>query len=118
MKISEHLSDQAILRELGGRLGALRLSRNLTQATLAAEAGVSKRTIERLERGEVAARLSGLVRVCKALGLSDHLDTLVPSPAESPVDQLRLARRRRRRASGKRSPAAAKPARWTWGDES
>jgi len=117
MKITGHLSDQAILRELGSRLAGARLARNLTQAALAEQAGLAKRTIERLEAGEVAARLSALVRVCRALDIADRFDALVPSPAASPVEQLHLAGRRRKRASARRSPAKA-ARKWTWGDES
>ena len=117
MRIIGHLSDEAILREVGSRLAAVRLARNLTQAALADEAGVSKRTVERLESGEVAARLSGLVRICRALDIVDRLDALFPSPTVSPVEQLKLAGRRRKRASGRRSPATSKRT-WTWGDES
>jgi len=117
MKITGQLSDEAVLRELGSRLAAARLVRNQTQAALAEEAGVSKRTVERLESGEVAARLSGLVRVCRALGLADRLDALVPSPTVSPVEQLKLAGRRRQRASGKRRPTTSTKRKWTWGDE-
>jgi transcriptional regulator with XRE-family HTH domain len=118
MKLSKQLTDEAILRELGSRLAAARLARNLTQAALAEEAGVSKRTVERLESGEVAARLSGLVRVCRALGLVDRLDALVPPAAPSPVEQLKLAGRQRKRASGRRQPATRAPRKWTWGDGS
>jgi transcriptional regulator with XRE-family HTH domain len=118
MKISGQLSDEVILREVGYRLAAVRLARNLTQAALAGEAGVSKRTVERLESGEVAARLSGLVRVCRALDIADRLDALVPVPAVSPVEQLRLAGRRRKRASGRRAPATSTTRKWTWGDGS
>jgi transcriptional regulator with XRE-family HTH domain len=118
MRITAHLSDEAILHEVGHRLAAARLARNLTQAALAEKAGVSKRTVERVESGEVAARLSGLVRVCRALGLADRLEALVPSPTVSPVDQLKLAGRRRKRASGRRRPEPPAKRRWTWGDES
>jgi transcriptional regulator with XRE-family HTH domain len=118
MKITGQLSDEAILREVGSRLGAVRLARNLTQAALADEAGVSKRTVERLESGEVAARLSGLVRICRALDIADRLDALVPSPSVSPIEQLKLAGHRRKRASGRRRPATSTKQKWTWGDES
>jgi transcriptional regulator with XRE-family HTH domain len=118
MRISPDLSDEAVLRELGERLASVRLARDLTQAALAEEAGVSKRTIERLESGQVASRLSAFVRVCRVLGLVDRLETLVPPPALSPVDQLKLAGRRRQRASGGRVPARSSAKRWTWGDES
>jgi len=117
MKLSNIHSDEAILHELGTRLAALRLAHNLTQAALAHEAGISKRTVERLESGEVAARLSGLVRVCRVLGLIDRLDALVPAAAPGPVEQLKLAGRERKRASKPRHAAAAKPRKWTWGDE-
>ena len=115
MRLTKQLSDEAILRELGGRLAAARLGRNLTQAALAQGAGVAKRTVERLETGEVAARLSGLVRVCRVLGLIDRLDALVPPAAPGPVDQLKLAGRARKRAST-RPPAARVARKWTWGD--
>ena len=117
MKLSNLLSDEAILRELGSRLAALRLAHNLTQAALAQEAGISKRTVERLESGEVAARLSGLVRVCRVLGLTDRLDALVPVATPGPVEQLKLAGRARQRASQPRKPARAKSPKWTWGDK-
>ena len=110
MKITPQLSDAAILQELGSRLAAARLARNQTQAGLAEAAGVSKRT--------VAARLSGLVRVLRALDMADRLDELAPAPTASPVEQLKLAGRRRQRASGQRSPARPTVRKWTWGDES
>lgn len=118
MKISRELSDDAILREIGSRLATARLAQDLTQAALADEAGISKRTVERLESGEVAARLSGLVRVCRALNMVDRLEALVPSPMVSPVEQLKLAGRRRKRASGRRSPKTSTKTKWKWGDES
>ena len=118
MKLSKSLTDEAVLRELGGRLAAVRLAGNLTQAALAEEAGVSKRTVERLESGEVATRLSGLVRVCRALGLVDRFEAFVPRAAPGPVEQLKLAGRQRHRASGRRQPVARAPRKWTWGDGS
>jgi transcriptional regulator with XRE-family HTH domain len=39
------------------------LERNLTLAQLTEKAGISKRTIERLEKGAVATQLSGFARV-------------------------------------------------------
>ncbi len=118
MRLTKQLSDEAILRELGARLAAARLVRNLTQAALAQEAGIAKRTVERLETGEVASRLSGLVRVCRVLGLVERLDALVPPATPGPVEQLKRAGRERKRASGGRRPAAAAPRKWTWGDGS
>ena len=44
-------TDGGILEELGKRLRRERLDRNLTQAALAREAGISKPSVERLEAG-------------------------------------------------------------------
>lgn len=110
-------SEELVLQELGRRLSDARLARSLTQASLAREAGVSKRTVERLESGEVASRLSALVRVLRVLGLLERLDDLVPAQPISPVELLKLEGRRRKRASGRRTKPQA-PRTWTWGDES
>ncbi|MBK9991431.1 MAG: helix-turn-helix transcriptional regulator [Verrucomicrobia bacterium] len=117
MKIGAELADGVVLRELGERLTRIRLERNLTQATLAEQAGVAKRTVERLEAGEVATQLSGFLRVCRVLGLLERFDALVPEPLPSPMAQLKLQGRKRRRASGKK-PGATPTKKWTWGDES
>ncbi|MFI5356101.1 MAG: helix-turn-helix transcriptional regulator [Opitutales bacterium] len=115
MKINSELTDQAVLRELGGRLAGMRLERNLTQAALAEQAGVGKRTVERLESGEVAAQLSGFLRVCRALELLDRWELFLPEPAPGPMAQLRHQGRKRQRAAGKRAPAAS-PKKWTWSE--
>ena len=116
MKIETTLASEAILQELGERLAGVRLERNLTQAALAEEAGVAKRTVERLESGQAATQLSGFVRVCRALGLLERLDALVPEGTASPIAQLRLQGRKRQRATGRKASAAAAK-KWTWGDE-
>ena len=93
----------------------VKLTQNLTQAVLAERSGVAKRTIERLESGAVATQLSGFLRVCRALELLEGLETLVPEPAASPMAQLRLQGRKRKRASMAKT-AKTKPKKWTWGE--
>lgn len=116
MKITKQATDEAIRRELGGRLARARLEQNLTQAQLAEQAGVSKRTVERLESGGVATQLSAFIRVCRGLDLMERFDQLVPEPVPSPMAQLKLAGRKRRRASVvKTSTPLAK--KWQWRDE-
>ena len=95
-------------------MAAARLERNLTQIQIAAQAGVSKSTVQRLELGATATHLSGFVRVCRVLGLAQRFDALVPETAESPVEKLKLQGRKRQRASG--SQAVAKPGKWNWGE--
>jgi transcriptional regulator with XRE-family HTH domain len=121
MQIDRFLTDDAVLAELGGRLERTRLERNLTQRELAAEAGVERKALQRIEAGE-SVKLTSLVRVLRALGLLDALDRLVPEPTPSPLELLKLQGRRRRRASGRRQGKAAPTprsatARWHWGDD-
>ena len=116
MKASSQVTNDTILRQLGGRLSHLRLERNLTQAQLAEEAGVSKRTVERLEAGSVATQLSGFIRVCRVLDVLERFDMFIPGPVTSPIEQLKFHGRIRQRAS---SAKLSKPvaAQWHWGDE-
>jgi transcriptional regulator with XRE-family HTH domain len=116
MKIVKQATDEAVLGELGTRLAKARLERNLTQAQLAAQAGLSKNTVQRLESGSVATQLSGFIRVCRVLDLVERFDLLVPEPVPSPVEQLKLRGRRRQRASARRK-AKAPSKKWQWGDE-
>lgn len=113
MKISPHLTDEVVLQELGGRLAGARIERDLTQAALAEQAGVSKRTVERLESGEVATQLSGFLRVCRVLGLLERFDMLLPESAPGPMAQLKHQGRKRQRATRRKEPAAT-PKKWTW----
>jgi transcriptional regulator with XRE-family HTH domain len=116
MNITNELTDRVVLRELGERLARIRLDRNLTQAELADQAGVSKRTVERMESGEVATQLSGLIRVCRALKLIERFDALIPEPIASPVAQLKLRGKMRKRASRTRTDSEPL-GKWTWGDK-
>ena len=102
--------------ELGSRMARIRLEMNLTQAQLAQQAGVSKRTVERLESGGVATQLSGFIRVCRVLDLIERFESLIPEPLPSPVAQLKLRGRTRKRASAPRI-ANPSPEKWKWADE-
>jgi transcriptional regulator with XRE-family HTH domain len=116
MKIDMSLSDQVVIGEIGARLAAIRLSRNQTQAQLATDAGVSLRTLARLESGEVATQLSGFVRVCRALDLLGLIDALLPEPAPSPLALVKLHGRSRKRASTAGPTGRQTGKAWTWGE--
>ena len=75
MKVERYLTDEAVLSELGARLERTRLERNLTQRELAAEAGVERKAVQRIEAGE-SVKLTSFIRVLRALGLLDALDRL------------------------------------------
>jgi transcriptional regulator with XRE-family HTH domain len=117
VKIANQLTEDALLMELGGRLAKMRLERNLTQAQLAEQAGISKRTVERLEKG-ASTQLAGFVRVCRVFGILDRFETLLPEPIPSPILQLKLRGKQRRRAStSKKKEAEGTAKKWRWGDE-
>ena len=121
MKIKGNATDDAVLAEIGKRLTQTRLTSNLTQAQLAEQAGVSKRTVERLEAGAVATQLSGFIRVCRVLDLLDRFDALIPESMPSPMAELKLRGKQRQRASGgkgkgKTSKPAPSAKKWQWAD--
>src|SRR5262245_59586017 len=115
MQITKELSDKAMLEEIGERLAKTRLERNLTQAQLAQMAGISKRTVERMESGELSTQLSAFIRTSRALGLLPRFESFIPSPLPSPVEKIKLQGRKRKRAAGARAVKAPKK-KWTWGE--
>ena len=110
------MSDLAALRELGSRMGRHRLNKNLTQAAVASQAGVSTPTVQRIEQGK-STQASNLIRILRALKLLDNLDALVPEPAGSPIQQARLRGKVRQRASSPSSGIREPPPEWRWEDD-
>ena len=101
MGFDDALTDAAALEQMGRRLAALRLGRNLTQVELARESGVSRNTVERLERG-VSVDFKLLVRVLRALGLLGAVLASLPTDEPSPLALLAAQGRKRQRARGTR----------------
>lgn len=115
MRITGLLTDDAVLAELGARIAARRLDLQLTQAAVAEQAGIAKRTLERIEAGQTS-QLTTLVRVLRVLDVASGLDGLLPEPGRSPMDLLKRKGKVRQRASGRRSAkATGKP--WQWDDK-
>lgn len=106
-------SDQ-IEAALCSRIEKIRLSRNMTQKQLADEAGVSLRTIGRLEKGE-GVSLETFIRVLIALRIQHNLEGLLPDPSVLPVERVRARGRERLRA--RPTAAGTESPRWTWAEE-
>ena len=115
MTIEPLMSDQAILQELGQRLARRRVALGFTQAELAREAGVAKRTLERVEAGE-STQTATLIRILRALHMLEALVAAIPEQGPRPMDLLKLRGKERRRASSKNRQKADE-ADWSWGDE-
>ncbi|MDP0587788.1 MAG: helix-turn-helix transcriptional regulator [Candidatus Endonucleobacter bathymodioli] len=115
MRLDNHHSDEAILKEMGNRITQLRLNMNKSQLLLAQEAGISHRTLIRIEHGQ-SVQASSLIRILRTLQLIGNLDCLIPETIVSPVQQLKMQGKQRKRASSR----AIKPKKenvWSWGDE-
>jgi transcriptional regulator with XRE-family HTH domain len=97
------------------KLEHIRLARNITQVDLADQAGVSLRTIRRLEKGQ-GVSLDTFIRVLIALGIQQNLQTLLPDPSIRPIDRVNMGGTERKRASSRKTSLEKTP--WVWGDES
>ena len=99
---------------LCARIAQIRISRNISQKKLADEAGVAVKTVGRMERGE-GVSLDSFIRVMQALGLTGHLQALLPDPSIRPMERIRNKKieRKRSRQSSKNGEESA----WSWGNQ-
>lgn len=95
------------------RLENIRLSRNITQVQLAEEAGVSPRTIGRLEKGQ-GVSLDTFIRIMMALGVQQNLEALLPDPTVRPIERVGMSAGERKRARPSKSVEELPT--WSWGD--
>ena len=102
------------IAELGSRISRHRLNQDLSQAELARRAGISLRTVARMEAGE-AVQLESFLRLLSALGLEGALGSLIPEVPESPIRQLERGPAERQRASRRREEPEKSD--WEWGEE-
>jgi len=115
MKITKLLTDETILAEIGQRISTRRVELNMTQAVVAKKAGMSKRTVERIEGGASGQTLS-VIRIFRVLDLMDNLDRMIPEQGPKPMDLLKRKRKIRIRASSRtKKPRAIKS--WKWKED-
>ena len=106
-------TSQQIETALCNRLENIRLARNMTQMQLAEEAGVSLRTIGRLEKGQ-GVSVDTFIRVLIALGIHQNLEALLPDPTVRPIERIDTRGSERKRA--RPGIAAEESTPWSWGD--
>ena len=115
MKINKLLTDGAILAGIGERIAHRRIEQQFTQADLAQQAGVAKRTVERIEAG-ASAQMSSIIRIFRVLDLLQNLDRMLPETGPGPMELLKRKGKVRQRASSSRKPdVSGKP--WSWDEE-
>lgn len=110
------LTDDAVLAKMGKRIARYRIDSRMTQAELAEQAGVAKRTVERIEAG-ASVQFSTVIRILRVLDLLQGLDQMIPEPVPRPMDLLKQKGKVRQRVFSSKPPEKA-PKKWTWGDES
>jgi transcriptional regulator with XRE-family HTH domain len=93
---------QELEAALGRRLRELRIQKNITQADLAASAGIGRRSLVNLEAGR-GSTVQTLLSTLKALRLPDPLAAIAARPQVQPLAILR-ASAPPQRASRKRKP--------------
>lgn len=96
-KITTESTTSEVLEELGNRLQRYRLQQNRTMERVAADAGVSLRTIDRAERGGNTT-IGTIIRVLRALHRLEVLNDFLPPPGVSPIALAALNGRERKRA--------------------
>lgn len=120
-KVSSLLTDESILLELGQRLAQQRLSMGLTQAQLADQSGIGKRTLERAESGK-SIQLITLIRLMRVMDLLLALDQWLPPNQPSPMEQLAERKgsyqvKPRQRVRSKKQVEGKTEQAWSWDDD-
>ena len=106
MKFNILQTNDEVLAELGRRLSSMRIRNRITQAELAAKAGISVRTYRRLESGAGLGSMEAFVSVLRAFRLVDRLDVLFPSDSPSPREIFEQVSRRKPPPRRVRKPRA------------
>jgi transcriptional regulator with XRE-family HTH domain len=105
-----------VLRHVGDNLRRLRAEAGLSQAALAKESGISRRTIISLEAGEANISLSALDRLAEALDTTFATLVAEPGAPRTAIDEITW--RGTHPASvgvlHSSSPAAREVQLWTW----
>jgi transcriptional regulator with XRE-family HTH domain len=88
---------------LGRQLRDLRLRQNVDQRQLAEQAGVALNVVKNLEAGK-GATVTSLVKVLRALGRVEWIESMAPAVSISPLQMLKSKPSRQRASRGKGTP--------------
>ena len=114
MKLTVRSSNEEFLREFGKRIRETRIGLDMTQNEVAKKAGVTAKTISRIENGEDLA-VSTMLNVLRALGLVQNIDALIPEPTARP--SMLMANEKERLRVRKKAGQNDSSRQWKWGDE-
>lgn len=114
VQITNQTTEPVTLEELGRRLRQTRLNQGVSQAELAARAGVSELTVSKMESGSLGQARSFL-RVLRALGLLANLEAAVPRAVSSPIAESDHGGRPRKRSP--RGGSRRDLDEWSWAED-
>lgn len=106
-------TSHSLKNKIGKRMARIRLTRNVTQAALAKDAGIGLRTLRRFETGQ-ASTFDTFLRIAIALELADDLLNAFPSHDIWPIERSDTRRRERKRARPSKTTMPDKP--WSWNE--
>lgn len=96
--INTNIPDTSIVRTLGQAIKQMRLRKNMSQNSLAQNAGVDRATISRMEKGRVSTLLT-LVQVLRSLDQLSVLNTFLKENELSPIQELAKQQKLKERAT-------------------
>ncbi len=105
--IFNNLTNKAIAAEIGQRIEQLRLEQNFTQQQLADEIGLSRVSYRNLVKG--SGKFENIIAVLRVLDQLEQLEKLIPETGYSPMQQLKLKGKQRKRASKTRKDEVREP---------
>ena len=115
MKIDSCTRGDLVLKELGRRIAQKRVRRNVSQEAFAQQSGISRSSLQRLEKGDGGTKLATFLSALRSLGVSEALDLVLPEEEASPIevfDSLIKARARKRASCASRKVGGIR----MWGD--
>ena len=115
MKLTPYASNDEILKEIGQRAKAARISASLTQEEFSDLTGLSQRTISNLETGKDVSLLT-VIEILRGLGQVQNLELLFPEQGIRPSQILALSKPRER-VRNKNKKDSNTDSDWKWGDE-
>lgn len=99
------MSDDALANEIGQRIEAIRLKRNIGQDIVAHEAGISRETYRKLTAGK--GTLVNVIAVLRVLGELGRLASLIEEVRTSPLQLAKMHGKQRMRATVTRAAPSA-----------
>ena len=98
------LSDTQLSKRIGEKLKTIRLTRNITQQSLAEAASISLSSVKKVENGEIGS-FDTLLRILRTLGMLESISQLFEEEHLSPSEYYEMVnkakKQTRKRAVGK-----------------